>query len=182
MAIEKQQPQGLFMTTVQPLQQFHESLRLPGPKTLLSKLALTLAYLALLTILPNAFGWTLALLCVLAPSLRMFLFEPWAIDGNLQFNSFCWQLQFVVNLLVGSVYGGLSFILWPISGILRLHITTVWVCLASALPIYATVTLLSKAYHVFRFPPQFVVFPVVVLLVHRVSYDQGARSQAVYHE
>lgn len=170
------------MTVLQTLHQFHESLRLPGPKRMLSKLALSITYLALLTVLPNAFGWTLALLCIISPGFRTFLFEPWAIDGNLQFNNFCWQFQFVVNLLVGSIYGVLSFLLWPISSLLGLHITTVWMCLVCVVPIYAVVAMMSTMHTLLGITLQteitFIVAPLVVYLVHRVSYDQGARSQA----
>lgn len=179
MATELLHPPSLYTTMVLSIQQFHDSLHLPGPNTLISKVALSLMYLALLTVLPNAFGWTLALVCIVSPSLRMFLFESWAIDGNLQFNSFCWQLQFVVNLLVGSVYGGLSFVLWPFSSLLGLYVKTVWVCLGIALPIYGTVHFLFVAYDTGVYGPLLRngMFPAVVYWVHTASYDQGARSQ-----
>lgn len=128
---------SLYLNILQPLQQFHESIRLPVSIPLLSNLMTLLAYLAICSIFPNAFGWTLVILCFMSPSFQTLLFEAWKHkDGVALFNSCCWDVQSFFGVLFGTVYGGTAFILWPLCRLFRVHVNTALLCLICIIPVF----------------------------------------------
>lgn len=176
---------SLYVRIVQPLRQFHESLRLPVAIPLLSKFFMPLTYLAICSVFPNAFGWTLALLCVISPSSQALLLEAWKHkDGVLLFNTCCWEFQAIFDLLFGAIYGGISLILWPLSRIFRLRIDTLWTVLAFAVPIYCLAVLCCMIYDAFDNILATSVFRVgivalLVILVAVFAYRLAAKNQIV---
>lgn len=107
------------------LTESRDSFDIPGNKVLSTGLLMVPVYLFFLSTIPNAFGLGIILLCCISSTFRKLLLEPWNQEnGASLFNACCWEIQCIVELLIGSVFGGICFIFWQVSRWTRLQIIT----------------------------------------------------------
>lgn len=103
-------------------------------------------YLFLLSIVPNAFGMGIILLCFISSTFRKVLLEPWSQEnGAFLFNACCWKIQCIAELLIGPVFGGISFMFWQLSRWTQLQMITLGTILLSAPTAYLFAIFGSKA-------------------------------------
>lgn len=157
-----------------------------GKYNTFSKLLMAIGYLFLLAIIPNVFGWALIVLSISSSAFQELLFEPWLQrDGALLFNTCCWKVQSVFDLLTEPVYSGIFLALQQLGLRIGVSVGTIGAVILSMPAAYLAAVLgwkvrewLNAMLLVCELRVEVVVLVVATALIlsRRVTDSDGARD------